>query len=430
MNIGTRTSHPADRAELDDDALLDLVQRQTLRYFWDFAHPVSGLARERSNITPRYGHEAVTTGGSGFGVMAIITGVSRGWIDRAEAAERLWTMTKFLEKADAYHGIWPHFLHGETGRTIPFSRKDDGGDLVETSFLLMGLLCARQFFDGTDATETRLRALIDWLWREAEWSWHTQGGRNVLYWHWSPNNGWSMNHEIRGWSECLITYVLAASAPRYAVSPEIYHRGWADGRHFTNGRSYLGTTLPLGPDWGGPLFLSQYSFLGIDPRGLSDRYADYWEQNVAHAEVNRAYCVENPLGFKGYGADCWGLTSCDGPLHYDGHSPTNDRGVIAPTAALGAFPYTPEASMRALQHFYHDLGDRLWSDYGFIDSFSETADWYAPSHLAIDQGPIVVMIENARTGLLWKLFMSCPEVRAGLGRLGFASPHLTDALVS
>lgn len=430
MNIGTRTSHPADRAELSDDALLDLVQRQTLRYFWDFAHPVSGLARERSNITPRYGHEAVTTGGSGFGVMAIIAGVSRGWIDRAEAVSRLWTMTKFLEKADAYHGIWPHFLNGETGRTIPFSRKDDGGDLVETSFLLMGLLCARQYFDGTDETETRLRALIDWLWREAEWSWHTQGGRNVLYWHWSPNNGWSMNHEIRGWNECLITYVLAASAPRYAISPEIYHRGWADGRHFTNGRSYLGTTLPLGPDWGGPLFLSQYSFLGIDPRGLRDRYADYWEQNVAHTEVNRAHCIENPLGFKGYGPDCWGLTSCDGPRHYDGHSPVNDRGVIAPTAALGAFPYAPEASMRALRHYYHDLGDRLWTDYGFIDAFSETEDWYAPSHLAIDQGPIVVMIENARSGLLWKLFMSCPEVRAGLGRLGFASPHLTEALVS
>ena len=297
-----------DTADLDGDALLDLVQRQTLRYFWDFAHPVCGLARERSNVTPKYGLEAVSTGGSGFGVMAIIAGVSRGWIGRAEAVDRLWTMVRFLLKADSYHGIWPHFLNGDTGRTIPFSRKDDGSDLVETSFLVAGLLCARQYFDGADEAEMRLRAAISWMWEEAEWSWHTQGGRNVLYWHWSPNNGWSMNHEIRGWNECLITYVLAASAPRYPISPDVYHRGWADGRDFRNGRDYDGTTLPLGPVGGGPLFLAQYSFLGLDPRGLSDRYADYWQQCVAHAVVNRDYCVRNPLQFKGYGPDCWGLT--------------------------------------------------------------------------------------------------------------------------
>ncbi|HET9069824.1 MAG TPA: glucoamylase family protein [Amaricoccus sp.] len=412
-------------AELDDAALLDLVQRQTLRYFWDFAHPACGLARERSNVTAKYGLEAVTTGGSGFGVMAIIAGVSRGWIARADAVERIATMVRFLLKADSYHGIWPHFLNGDTGRTIPFSRKDDGSDLVETSFLIAGLLCARQYFDATDETEARLRAAIDWLWQEAEWSWHTQGGRNVLYWHWSPNNGWSMNHEIRGWNECLITYVLAASAPRYGISPEVYHRGWADGRDFTNGRSYDGIALPLGPDAGGPLFLSQYSFLGLDPRGLADRYADYWQQNVAHTQVNRAHCVRNPKGFKGYGPDCWGLSASDSVEGYDAHSPTNDLGVITPTAALSAFPYTPEASMRALRHFYHDLGDRIWGDMGFADAFSESADWVAGSHLAIDQGPIVVMIENARSGLIWRLFMSCPEIRYGLRRLGFGSPGLT-----
>ena len=329
-------------ADLDDEALLDLVQRQTLRYFWDFAHPACGLARERSNVTPKYGLEAVTTGGSGFGVMAIIVGVSRGWIARAEAVERLWTMVRFLLKADSYHGIWPHFLNGDTGRTIPFSRKDDGGDLVETSFLIAGLLCARQYFDGEDEAEARLRAAIDWMWREAEWDWHTRDGRNVLTWHWSPNNGWSMNHEIRGWNECLITYVLAASAPRYAISPEVYHRGWADGRDFLNGRGYDGTTLPLGPDGGGPLFFAHYSFLGLDPRGLRDRYADYWQQNLAHTLVNRAYCLRNPKGFKGYGPDCWGLTASDSVHGYDAHSPTNDLGVITPTAALASFPFTPE----------------------------------------------------------------------------------------
>jgi hypothetical protein len=428
--VTARRSTAARAAELDDDALLDLVQRQTLRYFWDFAHPACGLARERSNVTPKYGLEAVTTGGSGFGVMAIVVGVSRGWIGRAAAVDRLWTMVRFLMKADSYHGIWPHFLNGDTGRTIPFSRKDDGGDLVETSFLIAGLLCARQYFDAADAAETRLRAAIDWLWREAEWSWHTQGGRNVLYWHWSPNNGWSMNHEIRGWNECLITYVLAASAPRYAIAPEVYHRGWADGRDFRNARRFDDIELPLGPDGGGPMFLSHYSFLGLDPRGLSDRYADYGRQCVAHARINRAHCVRNPNGFRGYGEDCWGLTASDSPLGYEAHSPTNDLGVISPTAALACLPFTPEPSLRALRHFYHRLGDRIWGEYGFIDAFSETAGWYADTWLAIDQGPIVVMIENARTGLLWSLLMSCPEIRHGLSRLGFASPHLADGPTS
>ena len=219
MSERRETASPAlaGPARLDDVALLDLVQRQTLRYFWDFAHPHSGLARERSNVTPRYGLETVTTGGTGFGIMAILVGVSRGWIARAEAVERIWTMARFLEKADSYHGAWPHFLNGETGRTIRFSRKDDGADLVETAFLVAGMLCARQFFDGGDPAEARLRALLNWLWEEVEWDWFTRDGRNVLYWHWSPNNGWSMNHEIRGWNECLIAYVLAAGSPSLPV---------------------------------------------------------------------------------------------------------------------------------------------------------------------------------------------------------------------
>jgi hypothetical protein len=412
------------RADPGDDDLLELVQKQTFRYFWDFAHPVSGLARERSNVKPHYGHEAVTTGGSGFGVMSIIVAVERQWISRADAVDRLLQMVRFLYKADSYHGVLPHFLNGETGRTIPFSRKDDGGDLVETSYLLAGLLCARQYFDREDAGESELRARVDWLWREAEWDWHTRGGGDVLYWHWSPNNGWSISHAIRGWNECLITYVLAASAPRYGIDPEVYHGGWAQSRTFTNGREFHGIRLPLGPEYGGPLFFAHYSFLGLDPRGLRDDYADYWQQNVAHALINYEHCVRNPHGFKGYGAECWGLTASDDHQGYAAHAPDHDLGVISPTAALSSFPYVPEHSMRALRHFYHRLGDRIWGEYGFTDGFSETYDWYASSYLAIDQGPIVVMIENYRSCLLWRLFMSCSEIRNGLRRLGFESPHL------
>jgi hypothetical protein len=411
--------------KLSDARLLDLVQRQTFRYFWDFAHPVSGLARERSHVADPRDLDTVTSGGSGFGVMAIIIASERGWIDRQEAVAQLLKMTRFLERAASYHGVFPHWLDGATGRTVPFSRKDDGGDLVETSFLIAGLLCARQYFRGDNRAEGELRQRIESLWRDVEWSWHLRDNANVLYWHWSPNNGWSMNHEIRGWNECLITYVLAASSPSFPVSAQVYHRGWANGRNFKNGRRYYDIDLALGPDYGGPLFFAHYSFLGLDPRGLVDSYADYWAQNVAHTLINREHAIRNPLGHKGYGADCWGLTASDNYEWYNAHSPTKDLGVIAPTAALSSFPYTPEFSMAALRHFYGRLGDRLWGEYGFKDAFSEDKAWVDKSYLAIDQGPIIIMIENHLTGLMWDLFMSCSEVREGLARLGFASPRFT-----
>ena len=409
---------------LSDSALLDLVQKQTFRYFWDFAHPVSGMARERSNVAYNYGSEVVTTGGTGFGIMSIIVAAERKWITRDTAAKLLLKMVNFLLKADSYHGVFPHWLNGATGKTIPFSRKDDGADLVESSYLFQGLLCARQYFTGDDRAEKELRSRIGWMWNDIEWNWFTHDGQEVLYWHWSPNNGWAMNFPVRGFNECLIMYVLAASGEKYPVSSAVYHRGWAESNFFKNGKEFYGIRLPLGFDYGGPLFFSHYSFLGLDPRGLKDRYADYWEQNKNHTLINRAYCVDNPKDFKGYGENSWGLTASDTYYGYDAHSPTNDNGTITPTAALSAFPYAPQYSMQALKHFYNDLGDKIWSEYGFTDAFNETKNWYATSHLAIDEGPIIVMIENYRSGLLWKLFMSCPEVQKGLKKLGFESPWL------
>jgi hypothetical protein len=404
---------------LSDDQLLDLVQQQTIRYFWDFAHPVSGLARERSNEAYNYGSEVVTTGGTGFGVMALIVGVERGWIGRDTAAKHLLKMVKFLSKADAYHGVFPHWLNGATGKTIPFSRKDDGADLVESSFLFQGLLCVREYFNRNDNIERELRNRINWLWNDVEWDWHTRDGQEVLYWHWSPNNGWSMNFAVRGFNECLIMYVLAASGKQYPVSAKVYHNGWAQSNFFKNGKTFYDIKLPLGFDYGGPLFFSHYSFLGLNPKGLKDRYADYWEQNRNHTLINREHCVRNPNGFKGYSSNSWGLTASDTYNGYSAHSPTEDNGTISPTAALSAFPYTPEYSMQALKHFYYNLGDKIWSEYGFVDAFNETQNWYAKSHLAIDQGPIVVMIENYRSGLLWNLFMKIPEIQDGLKKLDF-----------
>ncbi len=403
---------------LSDSALLDVVQKQTFKYFWDFAHPVSGMSRERSNEAYNYGAEVVTTGGTGFGVMAIIVATERKWISRDTAAKHLLKIVNFLLKADSYHGVFPHWLNGATGKTIPFSRKDDGADLVESAYLFQGLLCVRQYFSGDNKTERELRNRIGWMWNDIEWNWFTKG-ESVLYWHWSPNNGWAMNFPIRGFNECLITYILAASGERYPLSADVYHRGWVQSNFFKNGKTFYGHTLPLGFDYGGPLFFSHYSFLGLDPRGLKDNYADYWQQNQNHTLINYAYCVENPKKFKGYGPDCWGLTAGDTYDGYNAYSPTNDAGTITPTAALSAFPYTPDKSMKALRHFYYKLGDRIWTEYGFVDAFNESRNWYATSHLAIDQGPIIVMIENYRTGLLWNLFMSVPEIKKGLNKLGF-----------
>ncbi len=401
-----------------DSILLDAVQKQTFRYFWDFADPISGMARERSNETFGYGKEVSTIGGTGFGVMSIIVAADRKWISRDTAAGRILKLLNFLSKADRYHGMFPHWMNGATGKTIPFGNDDDGADIVETSYLFQGLFCARQYFNKESYQEKEIRRQINQLWKEAEWSWFTQG-KNVLYWHWSPKHAWKMNFAIHGFNECLITYVMAASSTFHPVSDKVYHEGWASGNNFINGKKYFGYELPLGFDVGGPLFFSQYSFLGLDPRGLQDKYADYWKQNTNHTLINYTYCVKNPGQYKGYAENCWGLTAGDAWNGYNAFSPTNDDGSITPTAALSAFPYAPEKSMAALKHFYFDMGDKLWSEYGFKDGFNETKGWYAESHLAIDQGPIIVMIENYRSGLLWKLFMSCPEVQGGLHKLGF-----------
>ncbi|MBF0544377.1 MAG: beta-glucosidase [Candidatus Riflebacteria bacterium] len=401
---------------IEDNLILDAVQRQTLKYFWDFGHPVSGMAPER-NTTP----ETVTTGGTGFGLMAWIVGIERGWLEREAVLKRANTLVDFLSHADRFHGAWPHWLNGSTGKVIPFWKYDDGADIVETSYLIQGLLCLRQYFNGETFPEKNLRKKINKLWHEVEWDWFTRN-QNVLYWHWSPNFGWKMDHQIHGYNECLITYVLAASSPSHPIKSEVYHEGWATSSAFLNGKTYFKHyKLYLGEDWGGPLFFTQYSFLGIDPHKLSDQYADYWKQNVNHSMLNYLYCVMNPKHFKNYSKNCWGLTASDNYEGYSAHSPKNDLGVITPSAAISSIPYVPLQAMRAIKYFFKEEKENLWGDCGFYDSFCPEKNWYAKSFLAIDQGPIIVMIENYRSGLIWKLFMAQPEIRLGLKKLGFSS---------
>ncbi len=414
MNFYTEIDPAPKFPVISDEELLTKVQEQTFKYFWDFGHPVSGLARERNSS-----NETVTTGGSGFGVMAILVGIERGFITRAEGVERLQTMVEFLGNADRFHGAWSHWLNGTTGKALPFSTKDNGGDLVETSFMAAGLLAARQYLNPSDSEENALIGKINTLWNSIEWDWYTRGGQNVLYWHWSPNYGWDMNMKIQGYNEALITYIMAASSTTHPVSADVYHQGWAKNGSIKNGKEFYGIKLPLGYDYGGPLFFAHYSFLGIDPSNLSDQYGNYWEQNRNHTLINREYCIQNPKNYVGYSSDCWGLTASDNHDGYSAQSPTNDLGVITPTAAISSIPFTPDESMQALRFFYYQLGDKLWGDYGFYDAFNVTESWTAGSFLAIDQGPIVVMIENYRTGLIWDLLMSCPEVQAGLTKLGF-----------
>ncbi len=423
----TRLGNTPDKfPRIPDSVLLDLVQSQTFRYFWEFGHPVSGLARERSNHAFNTSYDVVTTGGSGFGVMSIIVGVNRHFISRQQGVERLNKIVSFLtDSAHRYHGAFPHWMNGSTGATIPFSKYDDGADLVETSYMMQGLLCARQYFNENNAAENKLRKNINNLWNGVQWSWFRKGHDSLktLIWHWSPDYGWTIDLHITGWDEALITYVMAASSNTYTIPPVVYHHGWAENGGIENGHSYYGITLPLGPPKGGPLFFTHYSFLGIDPHGLNDEYANYWQQDTAHARINYLYCAADPKGFVGYSDSCWGLTASDEQNGYDAHSPTNDDGTISPTAAVSSLPYTPQESMRAIRFFYYKLGNKLWGNYGFHDAFDLTTNWYANSYLAIDEGPEVVMIENYRTGLMWHLFMSCPEVQRGLKKLRFTTPY-------
>lgn len=400
---------------ISDEELLTLVQHQTFKYFYDFAHPASGMARERNTSG-----DLVTTGGSGFGIMALIVGVERGFITRAQCVQRMDKILDFLETADRFKGVWPHWLNGNTGKVIPFSTNDNGGDLVETAFLIQGLLTMRQYLNPLVTDELDLINRINQLWQSVEWSWYRRDNQNVLYWHWSPDKAWAMNMQIRGWNECMIVYILAAASPTHGIPKVVYDNGWAMNGGIRNGNTFEGITLPLGTTYGGPLFFAHYSFLGLNPNNLSDVYcSDYFLQNRNHSLINYLYCVRNPKNFIGYSDRNWGLTASDNHSGYAAHSPTNDLGVITPTAALSSFPYTPEESMRALKFFYYTIGDKLWGPYGFYDAFNATQGWTASSYLAIDQGPIVVMIENYRTGLLWNLFMSAPEVQSGLTLLGF-----------
>jgi hypothetical protein len=429
-NVASASTH-----ELSDDALLTMLQKACFHYYWEGADPHSGMARENIPGDDRI----VATGASGFAIMALMVGVDRGFITRQQGVERLTRIVDFLEHAPRYHGVWSHFMNGGTGETMPvFGMFENGGDLVETSFLMEGLLAARQYFHGSSENEQSLYRRITQLWETVDWNWYRETATSdFLYWHWSPQWSWQIHHSLIGFNEVMISYLLAIASPTHAVPASLYYSGWVgqsqravayregwsgsvDGDHYGNGHTYFGIELDVGDGTGGPLFFTHYSYMGFDPHSLHDRFTkSYFENNRNIALINRAYSIADPKHFAGYGPNSWGLTASDGPDGYVPHAPNDgdDHGTITPTGALSSFPYTPEASMAALKHFYRDLGTEMWDIYGPRDAFNPTENWVSPIYMGLNQAPIVVMIENYRTGLVWKNFMSNPEIGTMLKEL-------------
>ena len=415
-----------------DPEIVEMVQKDALKYFWDYAQSNSKLARERYHTdNPGQDAHVVSTGGSGFGLMTILVGIKNGYVTRTDAVSRLSTALNFLQNANRFHGAWPHWMDGNTGNVIPFSTKDNGGDLVETAFLAQGLICVREYFkNSSDATELAISKKADDLWKGIEWNWYTQG-QNVLYWHWSPNYNFEMNHQLRGFDETLITYVLAAASPNYAIEKTVYTEGWARSGAIKTSASQYGIPLIVNHNGAngtvGPMFWSHYSFLGLDPRGLRDDYVNYGDAVVNHSKIMYQYCVTNPKSWQGYNSKSWGLTASysrnpqTGGDDYAAHQPNKDLGIISPTAAISDMPYTPTESMNFLRFLYNENYKKYIGVAGPYDAYSVHYNWVTPRYLAIDQGTIAPMVENHRSAFLWQLFMNAPDVKQGLLKLGFHS---------
>lgn len=425
------TEQTNDKTTLSNDSLLTLIQKQTFQYFWEGAEPTSGLARERIHIDgeyPQNDKNVITIGGSGFGIMAILVGIKNGYIGVVEGQNRLAHIVEYLEKIERVQGAWSHWYFGETGKPKAFSQNDDGGDLVETAFMAQALICVREYYKDGNTDQQQIAKKADQLWKDINWDFY-RNGKDVLFWHWSPKYAWGMNHAIQGYDEGLITYILAASSPTHSIPSSTYHKGWARSGEVKSSVTKYGIPTIVKhnakPDEVGPLFWQHYSYLGLDPKGLQDQYANYWDAAVNHTKINIEHAKQNPNQYTGYGTDKgWGWTASYSVKGYQAHHPDNDHGVISPTAALSSIPYTPKESISFARYLHEQLSDKVWGKYGFYDAYSETEEWFPQRYLAIDQGPIVVMIENYRSGFIWNLFMNAPDIQNGLKKLGFQSPYL------
>ncbi len=421
-------SVPQDRNDVE--GLLTYIQKSHFEYMWSGAGVGSGLARVRYFPSdPSHDAGTITTGASGFGIMGIIVGIERGFISRSEGLERLGKIVSFLEKAERWHGMYPHWMDDSTGKTIAFAGsdgEDNGADIVETAFLASGLLCARQYLIDGPEDGHALAKRMDAIWKGMEWNWFAAED-GCLIWHWSPTVGFRKNMRIQGYNECLLPYVLAASSPDFAL-PEpkkSYEAGWCRGGVIVNPGERYGIPFVVKHNSGdnevGPMFWTAFSYAGLCPEGLVDGSGiDYGAAVRNHALIQYNYCVENPKGWSCYGPDCWGMSAgytSNETTDYQAMRTNNDKGVVTISAALAAMPYTPEQSIAAAKHYYWDIAGQA-GPWGFWDSYSDK-EGVVKRYLANNQCIVVPMIENYRTGLLWKLFMSSPDIRTGLDKLGF-----------
>ena len=400
----------------DDDQFLEYIQQVNFDYFWYLANPSNGLVPDRSPTASACSIAAV-----GFGLSAIAIGVDHGWIGRTQAVMRvLTTLNTFLNGPQGsntsgtigYHGWFYHFLDMNTGVRA-------GAELssIDTALLLGGILDARQYFNGTNADETSIRTVADAIFDRVDWNWMSRGS-NVVSLGWFPESGF-IDGDWIGYNEAMILYCLGLGAPTNAL-PDSAWSAWTSGYTWQTLYGYSYVPFP-------PLFAHQYSQCWIDFRHIGDAYmnshnSSYFENSRRASLAQRAYCIANPLNNVGYNGTVWGLTSCYGPSGYGAHGappPQGDDGTIAPTAAGGSIAFTPEYSLPTLKYFYKNYRPRMWTAYGFRDAFNLGQSWVATDELGIDQGPIVIMIENYRTQRVWKRFMQNEVVQRGLQRAGF-----------
>ena len=414
------TSNDNSYSPVTVKAMMDEQQKKIISLFYEGADPTTGMAYNN----PKY-KETLTTGASGMGVMCIVAGVERGWIDRAAGAEHIAKMTRFLKKATRFEGAWSHWYY-TNGAPYPFGNQVAAGEIVETAFMMGGLLTACEYFTGNSDAEKEIRENTQYFWETINWKKFIKGDK--LYWIWHSDKV-GQNNELElqmiGWNECLLIYILGMAAPDHLKIPQsIYSTSWKGWNFATPSRKTYGYLMPLGTEYGGSLFLSQYSFLGLDPRLMEDNDVYYWTQNVSHTMINRHYCIFEAPAEYNYSELNWGLTACGGcgsNSDYKGRRPfQDDDGVIAPTASISAYPFTPFYSTQVMFNMSKNFPN-LNGEYGFSISYSPSEKSVGTDYLAMEHAPMAIMIENYRTGLIWNLLMKNEYVQKGLQLAGMKS---------
>ncbi|RCR71009.1 Tat pathway signal protein [Larkinella punicea] len=409
---------------------LDSLQRETFLYFWELGDNPNGLIPDRYP-SPSFASIAAT----GFGLTAYLVGVERGYVSRHQAAERTLRTLRFFNNAPqstnektatGYRGFFYHFLDMKTG--LRFKQVELSS--IDTALLLAGMLSSQTYFNKNNVVEKEIRMLVDRIYRRVDWTW-MQARKPLVSMGWHPESGF-IQSDWKGYNEAMILYVLALASPTYPIGPEAW-TAWTATYEWKEFKDYAHINFE-------PLFGHQYSHIWIDFRSIKDSYMrqrgiDYFENSHRATLANRAYCIENPGGFVGYETDLWGLTASDGPkdtlingrqffsYRARGAAATQivDDGTIAPTAAGGSMPFTPEESIRALQLMKYRYGKKIYGSYGFKDAYnlSYPGQWFDKDYLGIDSGPILLMTENYRTNQIWNLMMRNTIIRRGLLRAGF-----------